>query len=60
MPPPSMRRVISNTSPLQYLHAIRQLALLKQLYARVIVPQAVVDELDLGRQQGFDEPDCRT
>lgn len=60
MPPPSMRRVISNTSPLQYLHAIRHLALLEQLYARVIVPQAVVDELDIGRQQGFDVPDCRT
>lgn len=51
-------RVISDTSPLQYLHGIRQLPLLEQLYGRIVVPQAVIDELNVGRQQGYDVPDC--
>lgn len=59
MLPSDLPRIISNTSPLQYLHAIGHLVLLEQLYREVIVPQAVVDELDIGRLQGFDVPDCR-
>jgi hypothetical protein len=51
-------RVISDTSPLQYLHVIRQLPLLEQLYGQIVVPQAVIDELNVGRQQGYDVPDC--
>lgn len=51
-------RVISNTSPLQYLHSIQQLPLLEQLYGRIVVPQAVVDELAVGRHEGYDVPDC--
>ena len=57
--PPSSRRVVTNTSPLQYLHVVRQLPLLEQLYGVIGVPQAVSDELDVGRQQGYDVPDCR-
>ena len=25
---------------------------------RIVVPQAVIDELDVGRRQGYDVPDC--
>lgn len=37
--------VISNTSPLRYLILIDQFELLPQLFDRVLVPQAVCDEL---------------
>ena len=49
--------VISNTSPLFYLHRLRRLDLLQKLYQRVIVPEAVVEELKAGRSQGEDTPD---
>ena len=49
-------RVVSNTSPLLYLHTIGQLTLLEQLYGRIIVPQAVVTELAVGAQQGYMVP----
>lgn len=52
-----MADVISNTSPLQYLHQIRQLDLLPALCGSVIVPSAVVDELAVGRRAGLDLPD---
>jgi predicted nucleic acid-binding protein len=52
-------RVVSNTSPLQYLYVAQQLPLLERLYGRIIVPQAVIGELDVGRQQGYAVPDCR-
>jgi hypothetical protein len=51
-------RVIIDTSPLQYLHIARHLPLLEQLYGTLVVPRAVAEELDVGRQQGFDVPDC--
>jgi uncharacterized protein len=46
--------VISNTSPLFYLHRLRQLDQLQKLYTRLLVPEAVVDELQAGRDQGED------
>ncbi len=49
--------VISNTSPLFYLHRLRCLDLLQKLYQRVTVPEAVVEELQAGREQGEDAPD---
>lgn len=52
-------RVISNTSPLQYLYTIRHLSLLEQLYGQIIVPYAVVQELNIGKLEGYDVPDCR-
>lgn len=48
--------VISNTSPLFYLHRLRHLELLRELYQRIIVPEAVVRELEAGRDQGEDAP----
>ena len=55
---PKPMRVVSNTSPLLYLHAVKQLPLLEQLYGSVVIPQAVVDELSVGQRQSFDVPDC--
>lgn len=41
--------VICNTSPLFYLHRLRQLELLQKLYERIVVPRAVVQDLNAGR-----------
>ena len=49
--------MISNTSPLVYLHRLRELDLLQTLYTRLLVPEAVVDELQAGRDQGEDVPE---
>ena len=49
--------VISNTSPIFYLHRLGQLELLHRLYGRILVPEAVFEELKAGRDQGEDVPD---
>jgi uncharacterized protein len=51
------RTVVSNTSPLVYLHQIQQIGLLQSLYGRAIIPLAVQDELRAGAEIGFDVPD---
>lgn len=45
---PDARNVISNTTPLLYLHRIGQIEILPRLYGRICVAQQVVDELDAG------------
>ena len=47
---------ISNTSPLLYLHLVKQLDLLPRLYGTVFVPPAVVSELQTGAERGVDVP----
>lgn len=49
--------VISNTSPLFYLHRLRHLDVLQKLYQQLVVPEAVRDELHVGRVQGEDTPE---
>lgn len=49
-------RVICDTSPLFYLHRLRQLSLLQKLYQRILVPEAVVTELLTGGIHGEDVP----
>ncbi len=51
-----MRSVVSDTSPLLYLHLVGRLDLLRQLYGTIIVPPAVVAELDDGTRLGYDVP----
>lgn len=51
-----MREVVSNTSPLLYLHQLGSIDLLPALYAEVLVPTSVVDELTAGRAAGHDVP----
>lgn len=48
--------VVSDTSPLQYLHQSGTLGLLPTLFARVIVPPAVLGELAEGRARGHELP----
>lgn len=50
---------ISNTSPLLYLHLVRQLDLLPRLYGEVFVPPAVEAELQAGAERGVDVPSYR-
>jgi hypothetical protein len=49
--------VVSNTSPLYYLHRLRHLELLQKLYGEIVVPDAVVRELAAGRNEGHQVPD---
>lgn len=51
-----MPDVISNTTPLLYLHQLGCLDFLRQLFQQVFVPQAVVGELRQGELKGFDVP----
>jgi len=53
-------RAISNTSPLLYLHRIGRLDWLLEIFDDIIVPSAVLNELQEGRQRGYDSPDLST
>jgi hypothetical protein len=55
-----MPQVISNTSPLLFLHRIDVLHWLPALFEAVWVPQAVMDELQFAQQQGYDVPQTST
>jgi predicted nucleic acid-binding protein len=48
--------VISNTSPLFYLHQIGQLELLRHTYGEIMVSAAVVTELQAGAGKGASVP----
>jgi predicted nucleic acid-binding protein len=52
-----MPEVISDTSPIQYLHQAGLLHVLPSLYTRLILPQGVVGEIEAGRSRGVDLPD---
>jgi predicted nucleic acid-binding protein len=52
-----VREVISNTSPLQYLHQADLLDLLPTLYGTIVVPGGVAAELAAGRARGVAVPD---
>jgi len=52
-----MPEVITDTSPMQYLHQIAQLDLLPTLYGQIRMPQAVANELAQGLVQGISLPD---
>lgn len=51
------RLIISNTSPILYLHQVGHLDLLRNLYGQIQIPQAVEEELRAGAKQGIDVPD---
>ena len=54
-----MPEAISDTSPLLYLYQVEVLDWLSYLFGDVWIPNAVADELEQGRQRGFDVPDPR-
>lgn len=45
-----MRKVVSNTTPLLSLLKIDKLDLLRELYGEVIIPTAVYDEIEAGKE----------
>ena len=51
-----MRDVVTNTSPLLYLHQLQLIDLLPKLYGRVVVPTAVAEELAEGARHSYDVP----
>lgn len=51
-----MPDVISDTSPIQYLHQVQQLDLLFRLYEEITIPEAVAAELAEGREHGVNLP----
>jgi predicted nucleic acid-binding protein len=53
------RLVVSNTSPLLYLHQVNQLDLLRKLYGRIQIPPAVEEELRTGAERGIAVPDVQ-
>lgn len=55
-----MREIICNTSPIQYLHQLGLLHILKALAEQVVVPPTVIEELAMGRRLGIDLPDLET
>ncbi len=48
--------VISNTSPVFYLHQIGHLEVLKDIYGAVVIPPGVEKELEAGAAKGLDIP----
>jgi predicted nucleic acid-binding protein len=52
-----MASVIADTSPLQYLFQLDLLDVLRTLYGNVLAPEAVRDELLVGRSLGLAVPD---
>lgn len=51
-----MPDVISDTSPIQYLHQVELLDLLFRLYEEITIPKAVENEIAEGRDHGIDLP----
>ena len=52
-----MPEVVCNTTPLQYLHQIGLLGILPEIYGKIVVPQAVEEEIRTGKFAGVDLPD---
>jgi uncharacterized protein len=48
--------IVSNTSPIFYLHRLGLLGILHELYGAITVPEAVKHELDQGSVKGEDVP----
>ncbi len=53
------RLVVSDTSPLLYLHQVGHLDLLRSLYGRISIPPAVAEELRAGAELGIAVPDVQ-
>lgn len=53
-------QIVSNTSPIYYLHQISRLDLLVELFGKIVVPLEVMDELKAGKNQGLNIPDVKS
>jgi predicted nucleic acid-binding protein len=52
-----MPEVVCNTTPLQYLHQAGVLRILPALYGKILIPNAVADEISAGLKSGVNLPD---
>ncbi len=52
--------IICDTSPLQYLHQLDLLDLLPSLAEKIVVPSAVLSEIEVEIENGVDLPDLMT
>jgi hypothetical protein len=48
-----MRKVISNTTPILSLLKIGKLDILRELYGKIQIPQAVYDEIEAGKDKDY-------
>ena len=48
-----MHRIISNTTPILSLLKIDKLSLLKELYGKIIIPTAVYNEIEKGKEKSY-------
>ena len=48
-----MRKIVSNTTPIISLLKVDKLNLLKELYAKIIVPKAVYLEIEDGKEKPY-------
>jgi hypothetical protein len=48
-----MHKVISNTTPILSLLKIDKLILLKELYGKIIIPEAVFKEIETGKEKPY-------
>jgi predicted nucleic acid-binding protein len=48
-----MRKAVSNTTPILSLLKIGKLDILKALYQTILIPQAVYQEIEAGKDRSF-------
>ncbi len=54
-----MRKAISNTSPLLYLHRIDAIEWLPKIFGEIWAPKAVYGEVSEGQKRGYDVPSLK-
>ena len=50
------KKVFLNTSPIQYIHQLGLIRIIKELFGKVCVPAEVHEELNRGREEGIELP----
>ena len=50
------KKVFLNTSPIQYIHQLGLIRIVKELFGKVYVPAEVHEELNRGREEGIELP----
>jgi len=50
------KKVFLNTSPIQYIHQLGLIRIIKELFGKVYVPAEVYQELNRGREEGIELP----
>ena len=53
------KKVFLNTSPIQYIHQLGLIRIIKELFGKVYVPAEVHEELNRGREEGIELPNLK-